>query len=303
MPADDAWKSFGYNLDNLDTTASSTDVCALATGAPKSNQADGNGGIDNSFGANILPILLPVGGDIATTLNQEINNGVFTLMTYVKGLDDANPSQTASGLSGVLLSGADYTKRDAGPPTWDMQTHWPISPDLLNCPNGTCDVNTDPVSSAKVQFPSAYVTNGTFVNGSPSTVTLSLTVSGQSLTLIVHSAVITFDHKAPGSVTNGTVAGVIDANELVDAVHAIAGHISTSLCIGTAFDSIKQAILQASDIVLHPDGSISNSASETCNAISIGLGFEGTEIAPPMGADIVGPAPVAPDPCADAGAE
>jgi hypothetical protein len=303
MPTDDAWKSFGYNLDNLVTTTSSTDVCTLAPMAERAVQEDGNGGIDNSFGANILPIIASTGGDVATTLNAELNGGTFTLMTYVKGLDDANPSQTATGLSGVLLSGADYTKLDAGAPGWNLQTHWPVAPDLLNCPNNTCPAGTDPVSAAKVQFPTAYVANGTFVNGSPSNVTLTLTVGGQSLTLIAHSAVITFDHKAPGSATNGTIAGVIDTTELLNAVHGIAGHISQSLCAGSVFDSIKAAIIEASDIVLHPDGSISNSAGETCNAISIGLGFDATEIAPPTANDIVGPTPPAPDPCADAGSE
>ena len=57
-----AWKAFGYNLDNLVTTKNSTDVCTLAPGASKSTQADGNGGIDNSFGENILPIVITTAG-------------------------------------------------------------------------------------------------------------------------------------------------------------------------------------------------------------------------------------------------
>jgi hypothetical protein len=111
--SDTAWASYGYNLDNKNTTRASTDVCALVSGAGKDTQEDGNNGIDNSFGRNILPILVSTAGDIGTTLNNSINKGSFTLMTYVKGFDDMNPTQTATGLTGALISGSDYTLLDA----------------------------------------------------------------------------------------------------------------------------------------------------------------------------------------------
>jgi hypothetical protein len=297
-----AWQTFGYNLDNLTTNAASTDVCTLAPMAPKSNQTDGNGGIDNSFGQNILPIVLSAGGDVSTTLNSSIQQGVFSLLQYIQGIDDTAIPQTASGLTGVLLSGGDYRQLDAGAPAFDMTTHWPVAPDLLTC-GPTCPAGSDPVKDAKVKYPSAYIVNGTFVNGSPSDVTLSLTIGNQPLTLVAHSSVITFDHPAAGKATNGTIAGVIATNDLLTAVQGIAGHISRNLCGGAAFDSIKSAILQASDIILSSDGTISNKAGVECNAISIGLGFEAVEIAAPTAADVVGPTPPGPDPCADAGTE
>jgi hypothetical protein len=299
---DTAWQGFGYNLDNKITNRSSTDVCTLVSGAGKDTQEDGTNGIDNSFGRNILPIVISTGGDVGTTLNNSIAKGSFTLMTVVKGYDDMNQTQTAIGLTGALLSGSDYTRLEAGAPAWNTTTHWPIAPDLLKC-GGTCAQGTDPIGNSKVQFPSAYVTNGTFVNGSPSDVELSLGIGGQTLRVLAHSAVLTFDHGTAGSVTNGTIAGVINTPELLSAVQGIAGHISKSLCGGAAFMSIANAINQASDIVLHADGSISNNAGETCNAISIGLGFDSTEIAVPAPADIAGPVPAPPDPCADAGTE
>jgi hypothetical protein len=304
QPSDTAWKDFGYNLDGKASTRASTDVCTLVSGAPLSTQDDGTNGIDNSFGANILPIVMSTAGDINSTLNTSINKGSFTLMTYVKGFDDMNPTQTATGLTGALISGTDYSILDAGPPAWNTSTHWPVAPDLLTCGANCVKGTDDPIGKSKVQFPHAYVTNGTFVNGSPSDVQLSLGIGGQTLTVLTHSAVLTFDHSTPGSVKNGTIAGVIKTPELLDAVRGIAGHISRSLCGGAAFQSIANAITQASDIVYHDDtGAISNNAGETCNAISIGLGFDSTEIAVPTPADIAGPTPPAPDPCADAGAE
>jgi hypothetical protein len=296
-----AWKDFGYNLDNLVTTRASTDVCTLMPGTGKDVQVDGNGGIDNSFGANILPVIYSTGGDIDMTLNTSITNGKFTLMTYVTGFDDSNPTQTATGLTGVLLSGSDYTLLEAGAPAFTPQTNWPVAPNLLSCgPN--CQPGTDPVAAAKVKFAHAYVNKGTFVNGTPSDVELSLAVAGQTLNITAHAAILTFQQQAPGMVTNGTIAGVLDTTELLNAVQGIAGHISKSLCNATAFGSIASAITGASDIILNrADGTISNVAGTPCNAISIGLGFDAVEIAAPS--VVAPPAVPAPDPCADAGTE
>jgi hypothetical protein len=66
-----SWSSIGYNLDGLCTTASSTDVCTQAQGASKSEQTDGPGGIDNSYGANICPIETSIGaGDCSTSITN-----------------------------------------------------------------------------------------------------------------------------------------------------------------------------------------------------------------------------------------
>ena len=56
-PSSTAWKDYGYDIDGLVTTSSSTNVCTLSSGAPKANQNDGTGGIDNAWGAIILPII------------------------------------------------------------------------------------------------------------------------------------------------------------------------------------------------------------------------------------------------------
>jgi hypothetical protein len=315
-----AWKAYGYNLDNLVTAKTSTDVCTLAAGASKVTQIDGNGGIDNSFGENILPIVITTAGsDAASKINQSIADGSFTIMTYVTGFDDsASNTTSATGLTGLLLAGGSYAAaHDGGAPTWDTTTNWPIVPTIMNgcsattgcgagCTYGSaagaCSVN--PLTAATITFPTAYQAGGTFVNGSPSTLALNLSIGGQSLSINVHSALITFEPKAPGSVTDGTIAGVLITTELVSALQSVAGNISTSLCSGSAFQSIAQQIEQASDIVIDTSsGAVSNSAGPMCNGISIGLGFEGTEIAAPTSSDIEAVSAAAPNPCADAGAD
>jgi hypothetical protein len=302
----DAWKGFGYDLDGKITTAASTDVCTLVAGASKQVQIDGNGGADNSWGANVMPIWETLDSTFSQSENANIQAGGPTQLFYVLGFDDSpNNVTTATGLTGVALSGADYASSNGGmAPTWDVSTHWPIAPESLNCfPSGGtdgCTASTNPIAAADVQFPAAFQVQGTFVNGAPSLMTLQLAIGGQPMWINVHSAVVSFDPLMPGAVTNGTIAGVINTEELIADLQQVAGHISTSLCSGSAFQSIASQIQQTSDVILSGN-TVSNEPGTTCNAISIGLGFDATEVAPPTGADIAGPTPPAPNPCGDGG--
>ncbi len=303
-PSTAAWQKFGYNLDGKVTTSNSTDVCTLVAGSSKQVQVDGQGGIDNSFGSQIMPIIQTLDSSASSTLNQAIQQGSFTIMTYVVGFDDkAGNTTTATGLTGVLLAGAKYSQ-DGGVPAWDTTTNWPVLPDMgliSGCTStGGCPAGTDPITNAVVKFNGAFQTGGTFVSGAPDPLTLSLSIGGQQLSLNIASAVISFDPMGPGSVTNGTIAGVLDTTQLIAGLMNVAGNISTSLCSGSAFQSIAMQIEQTSDILL--DGTtVSNKAGSQCNAISIGLGFNSTEIAIPNSMDIAPGSPAAPSKCADGG--
>lgn len=296
-----AWESFGYDLDGKVTTAASTDVCTLVPGASKQVQIDGEGGIDNSWGANIVPILQTLDSTFSQTANDAIQSGAPTQLFYVVGFDASAGNMTnATGLTGVALTGAQYSANGGTMPTWDLNTHWPISPESLSCyPSGgtdSCTASTDPIAAADVQFGAAFQTLGTFVNGTPGDITLSMPMAGQSLVLHLHGAVVTFSPQMPGSVTNGTIAGVLNSQELLTALQQVAGEISTSLCSGSAFTSIAAQIQQTSDMVLS-GSTVTNPEGATCNAISIGLGFDATEIALPTSADIAPQQPPPVDPC------
>ncbi len=297
----DAWKAFGYDLDGKTTIASSTDVCTLVAGASKQVQIDGIGGIDNSWGANVVPILGTLDSTFSQTENNAIQSGAPTQLFYVVGFDDsAGNVTTATGLTGVSLLGAPYSTNGGGTPSWDLNTHWPIDPRSLNgCANG-CPPGTDPIQQATLKFPAAFQAHGTFVNGSPSDLVLSLLLTGEAMQLTLHAGIVTFDAQAPGSVTNGTIAGVLNTQELIAAMQMVAGNISTSLCSGSAFQSIASQIEQTSDMVLS-GSAVSNGPGTICNAISIGIGFDATEVALPTPADVAPPVPPPPNPCASGG--
>jgi hypothetical protein len=289
-----AWKSIGYNLDGLQTGPTDTNVCTPFMGANRAkSQTDGTNGIDNSFGANIIPLVMGFAPTPTKTVSDAINTGSFTVMADVVGFDDSTPA-TATGITGALLAGGVFGSLDGGKsmPGWDTNTHWPIVRELLD------DPTKPPAQGAHVKFANAYQVKGTFVSGDPTTLQLHLSFGGQNLDISVSHAILTFDEMGKGGVTNGTIAGAIDTQSLLNAVQLVAGRIQKSFCSGSAFASIASEIQQASDIVIEADGTtVDNKSGVACNAISIGIGFDSTEIAVPAVADILPAAVAAGNPC------
>ena len=251
-----AWKNYGTNIDGLLTTSTSTDVCTLAAGAPKGVQVDGNAGIDNSWGASILPIFQTISSQPtpSVTATNAIQTGLTTLLIAVTGLSN-DPQQTASGLGAVIVAGATYP----GTPAFDSSTSWPT------------------LSGVTPTSFTGSVTSGNVVMKSADALVVELPLSPSiTMKLTVHVPVVSFMHVDPNDVTDGTISGVLDPNELVAAFDAIAGELSTALC-GNASAGVDDQMRQAVDILI--DGT--NHANASCNGISIGLGFDAVAVAPP----------------------
>jgi hypothetical protein len=271
------WKQYGYDIDGLASTAASTDLCKPRNNAPPKNvYPDGDKGIDNSFGKNILTIILGIASDASAKVNAGLGEGKFTIML---SMDKLGSGKNYKGVVTKLYGGGDL----GAAPKFDGTEKWPVIPELLNDPAD--------IGSAKVQFPNAYVVDDTWVSGSKGDVMLNLSVSGFTLSLPIASAVITMklsaDHK---SATLGTIAGVLPTDVLTSELKKVAGGFDPSLCKGPTIDSIVSQIEQASDIL--KDGS-QNKDSE-CDGISIGLGFDAGIVQ--LG-DIGMPAAPKPDPC------
>ncbi len=105
--------------------------------------------------------------------------------------------------------------------------------------------------------------------------------------LIADVRLLSADHS---SASLGVLSGVILTEDMVETMRDLAGAYDENFCEGATFDSLAQQVRQMSDILV--DGS--QPPNQTCNAISIGLGFEAVE------SSITGVAPAAPpplDPC------
>jgi len=251
-------------------------VCTPYTNGKTTQQVDGNDGIDNAFGSSIMPQLAAV-GNLSQTLSEKIISGGFTIELETAGLT-ATASQTNIGLGGQLFNGGTYP---GTPPTtgayFSATDSWPVTASSL--------VGGSLSNGAKMGFPEAYVTSGTWVSGTPITLGVALNFGGEPLPLMIHHAVITFTHTVDGSgqghATNGIISGVLDTAEFISAFNLVVGQISGGAeC--SVVSAIEPTFYNAQDIILDPtSGQVSNTAGTPCNAISIGIAFDADEILDP----------------------
>jgi hypothetical protein len=272
----DAWKTYGYDLDHLDTQVADDNapdlahVCKRTANAPATIHQDGTGGIDNAFGKEVLPLLQLVLTAPTQTVTSSIHAGTFTILLELVGLTD-DPAQTNTGLGGKLVVGGIY----GGAPTFDRATDWPTVPG-----------SEDPIASA-------YINQGIFVNGQGgATVHLNLHVGGQLLPLTIRSAIFSFKHDPAGNaLAEGTIAGVINTEDFVANVSNTAGAVDPAFCSPGTKDTLINAIREASDML--SDGT--QDPNKTCDAISIGLGFTAKRVGVPD--KQAAPTPATGDPC------
>lgn len=277
------WKDFGFNLDGLTSKKESTNLCKPRAGGSKAAvYPDGNEGIDNAFGKIILPIILSLASDLSTTANESIKQGDFTIM-----LDMASTGKDCSGAAGKLFAGSTLVD-DMGValvPKFDGTDVWPVSPELLT--------NTMDPTSSKIVFPQAYIAGNTWVSGTKGTVSIQLTISGFTVALDIQNAYVTVDLAAGNaSGTNGTIAGVLDTEQLVSQISKVAAAFDTSFCDPNSptLVSILNQLRQASDIL--KDGT--QDPAKECDGISIGLGFN---TKPVKLGPVAKPGDPPPDPC------
>ncbi len=282
------WKEYGFNLDGLISTKTSTNLCKPQVGGSAAAvYPDGSQGIDNSFGKNILPIILGLSADLSTSANESIQEGDFTII-----LDMAKLGKDCTGASAKLFAGGKLVDMADMPlvPKFDGNDVWPVSAELLENP-------ADPTSS-KIVFPQAYVAGNTWVSGTKGTVSLQLSISGFTISLDIKNAYVTLDLGAGNtSGTNGTIAGVLATEQLITEITKVAAGFSKDFCDpeSPTLKSILNQLRQASDIMA--DGT--QNPGSTCDGISIGLGFntKAVKLGP-----VAKPGAAQPDPCGTGGA-
>jgi hypothetical protein len=268
-----AWRTYGHDIDGMDTLNDFTGHCQPAGNVPpEAVLSDGYDGIDNSFGQNLLPIVIGFAPDAEYEVNDSLQSGEASHLFALDGTTTA--SMTASYHRATSL----------GSPPMGGDC-WPVAPEGLSNPS-------DP-GSALVTLPGAFYATGFEAGPAPSGVVLNLGLSDGGLLLQFPLRLARVSVDSGPSLTGTvrvTLSGVVDAEEYIDIVQAYAGQFSEELCNGSTFESIANQIRAAADIM--NDGTQNPSA--VCNGISVGLGFEMAV------ADICGVGPAAPpidDPC------
>ncbi|MEP7123999.1 MAG: hypothetical protein ABJE95_23935 [Byssovorax sp.] len=249
-----ASQKLGFDIDGLVSTAASTDLCQPANGGDKNKTyPDGSNGIDNSFGANVLPLLLSLAPGFSDSVTSNITDGSFTIMLDFVGLTAAadQPSLVTRLYGGGNLG---------MPPAFDGKDCWPVTPELLKDPAD--------IKSSTVVFGTSSIVGNKWSSGVAGTIQLTVPAGPGTITLNIHKAQVTLDLAADHlSATGGLIGGVLDTDEFVTEVKKAVYGINPVYC--AAIGTVETKIRQASDII--NDGS--QDKTKTCNGISIGFGF------------------------------
>jgi hypothetical protein len=257
------WKKVGLNIDGLTSTGSSTDVCTPnAEAEPFTAFPDGDNGIDNSFGKNLVPLILSLRPEWATDLNNDLEAGDFNALMKMYCLPDTGD---VSNMTTKVFGGGKL----GYPPEFDGTDAWPVAPELL--------ADTSDPESSTITFANSTVTGASFDSGKNQTFifTLPMFFDGKATTikLALYAAQVQMELSADRkSATGGVIAGVLDTEEFVDQAKRI-GWLA-GMCGETIFDNVLAQVRQASDILI--DGT--QDPTKMCNGISIGIHFEMKEV-------------------------
>ena len=214
------------------------------------------GGIDNSFGANIVVGLLSaVISNPSATIDTSLAEGALHGLMNVTGMS-GDFGQTATGLTGYILGGVPFAQAPNGPdagPTFTLSDTWPVDPGSLKNPPRPLDDHPHAGTTVDGHVHRLVHHRRHLRERHPHDVSLTLSItasrsrSSRSSTRSSPSTIR--GTPANTNISGGIIAGVIDAEQLVTNLQAVAGNIETSLCQGSTFAQLKQPILGTADIM------------------------------------------------------
>ena len=280
----EAWKELGFDLDGFATTTQQTHHCKPRANGKKTDiLADGKGGIDNSFGKNVVnPILKDLFEDMTGQATTSVQSGATTTVLDLGKIGEQASYQGLSGGSYPVEGERTESGKIVKPPAddWSKYTWHPFA--------DTVEPDNSPV--AKLQ--GAYLSDHVWVSGKPTTLRLQLAFeAGVLVPIQVYQARVIVNLSDRSRGTGGVVGGILATSELLDSFKKLAGFINTQFCGGSPLlDGLLLQVERASDILLEG----TQDPERECDGISLGLGFESR--ATRLGVK-VNPTPP-PDPCA-----
>lgn len=283
-PSQTAWQKYGWDIDGQVTTKDSTYHCQPQEGGvPNQIKTDGDEGIDNSFGANLMPIFAGLASDFSYTFNEAMHEGALTYLWRIEGLGAALSYQH---LRASVFIGGTY----GGMPSWNGSDSWPVRCEWMQECTASGTPQLGQGNDSTLVFADSYMTDGYWVSNGAADVPFMMPFIDGLWNMPMRHVRAGFSI-LPGS-GMGVISGVMQTEQAIAELAKIAGSISTSLCSGPTFDSVAQQFRAASDIMA--DGT--QDPSQMCTGISVGLGFDvvGANVG-----QVLDKEPPQPDPCAD----
>lgn len=295
----DRWRRFGLDLDGMNT-ASIEDAaeCVAANGRPT---LDGEKGIDNSFGQNVLPTVVSLISCLEDNiaLNQGLGFGTVLLrlrewngtpndakvdISVLSAVDGTSADDVAGfewgGTEGATLK-LPGASEDAPPPAWDGDDVFYVDPGSL--------VAGD-MQHPLVWKTDGYISNGRVVLPVDTAATFVFLTGPGSFWLSLNGYLIADISEDGQTLEKGLLAGRFSAGELVATLRPL------GICDEGFRGSVTSLLTNNLDVRIDPT---LGDPDDQCTASSIAFSFQGIRA---RIAQTIAPVELPiPDPCAGGG--
>jgi hypothetical protein len=271
----DLWRTIGYDLDGRDTQDVGDPVECVPGGGADS-VLDGEGGVDNSFGQLITPLLLVAVPTFEADGRLNETNGLGAVLVLVKGwnglandpLVDVIVTQSVFGTPKVGGAIPDASVPDGGVnydggvpplPRWDGNDAWWGRTDSFF---------SGDVTRPRIEDDNAYVADWTIVMRLPDRRDIIFSGDTQGVVFKLTDATLTL-HVTPDTdtVDRAILAGRWASNDILDAIPFV------NVCPGSGNYNLLQNLLNTSVDVRSTPGS--GGPAVPCDALSVGMAFSG----------------------------
>lgn len=284
---DNRWRDIGYDLDNYDD-----DRCPLNRARPSSCEPrrqgeavprDGNEGIDNLFGGEILPLILAYNANLQTQAQTDQTAGRAAMVVQISGWNGSASSNVRAFLAQTVYGKSTQDPIPLNPvippvPRWDGTDEWWVS--AANFVDG--DVN-----QPLIVDDAAYVADRVFVMRLPDRSPILFPWVGNRLQLKLTDGALTGRISDDGlRLENVTLSG---RWSLIDIAESLT---PAGICPNTVPRIvIDDQLEKKADIRSAP---ATDGLAQPCDAISTALKFTGYRAA--FGG-VVAPPATGPNPC------
>lgn len=272
---DQRWREIGFDLDDLQTSSEQSEVECLPEGGKV--PLDGDDGIDNVVGADLLPLVTLSEGvkNLAEDARDSQERGQGTLVVHLSEYNGSpyDPQVrvvVAQAVAGTSLPASDVVLVDgqllevasgepAPPPAWDGSDHWYVRDDAFFLGD---------FGRPRISDEIAYVSGGKLVVHLPDRASILFFAGEATVTVRLAQGLVvgTLEEDLSGvrDVNIGGRMSILDVLETGE---------SAGVCLGTPERTIFEGQLPSMADVLSVPGT-SGGPSVTCDALSVGVLFE-----------------------------
>jgi hypothetical protein len=270
----DRWTTIGYDLDGRCSYGESPDVECLPPSAAAPPETDGEGGLDNVLGHQLVPLFLVAIPGLAGELREYQTRGIGVTLVTIRGWngedDDARVeaiiAQSAFGTpvvpkridswsqtSGTLqVNGEDWPL-----PEWDGTDHWWAGDEnyLLGDPEQPLSVDTN-----------AYVADRTLVMRIVDRFPIRFSGDVRETQFLLTDATFTLTFTPENEVDFAVLAGRFGITDLLSTLP------TSGACPGSMdYNSVELLTRLAADVMSVPG---SGGPGVTCTALSVGMRYD-----------------------------